>query len=346
MPAISVPALLNALPDPVLLADGDGYVTAANPAARDLLGAGVLGLHLRAVFRQPEVSTALDRVARDGGAAEADILFSGESTDTRWRVTLHRAESGGWVVSLRDVSEIVAAEAQRRDFVANVSHELRSPLTVLAGFIETLQGTAGADPDTRAEFLDIMAQEAARMTGLVADLLSLSRVENTQRIRPRDPVSPEAVVRATVAALRPQAEAAGVRVDLDLPGDLPEVPGDHDQLVQVFCNLLENALKYGARGGRVEISGTQLAQVAGIDGPALRIRVQDWGEGVDPVFIPRLTERFFRVDKARSRESGGTGLGLAIVKHIVARHRGRLVIRSQPGQGASFDVLLPRAPQG
>ncbi len=343
MHALSVPTLLHALPDPVLLADGDGYVTEANPPALELLGAGALGLHLRAVFRQPEITAALDRVARDGGAAEADILFSGENADARWRVTLHWPEGGPWVVSLRDVSEIVAAEAQRRDFVANVSHELRSPLTVLAGFIETLQGTAGADPDTRAEFLDIMAQECARMTGLVADLLSLSRVENAQRIRPRDPVSIAAVLHATIAALRPQIEATGVRVELDLPEDLPEVPGDHDQLVQVFHNLLENALKYGPSGGRVAIGCTQLSGFAGVGGAALRVRVQDWGEGVDPVFIPRLTERFFRVDKARSRESGGTGLGLAIVKHIVARHRGRMVIRSQPGEGACFDVVLPLA---
>lgn len=336
-------ALISAFPEPVLLAEGDGVVVAANPAAVDLLGARINGAQLRAHLRQPAVLSMLDSVLSGGDGDSATYVTTSASRETMWEVTARRMDGRRLVVSLRDVSDIEAAEAQRRDFVANVSHELRSPLTVLAGFIETLQGPAGQDAATRGEFLAIMAQQAERMTGLVADLLSLSRVESVEKIRPRTPVAIDMVLKATLAALRPQIEAAALQVDCSLPENLPEVPGDYDQLVQVYHNLVENALHYGASGGRIEVSAQVLSAMPGMDGPVMRVTVRDFGEGIDPIYIPRLTERFYRVDPARSRDSGGTGLGLAIVKHILGRHRGRLLIQSAPGKGALFETILPCA---
>lgn len=333
--------LIEALPQPVLIVDSGGIVQAANPAGRELFGAKIVGAPIRAHLRQAEVASMLDDVL--GGAREGSASFvsNQSSRETVWRVIARHAAEDLLVLSLTDISDIETAEAQRRDFVANVSHELRSPLTVLAGFIETLQGPAGEDAAARTEFLGIMAEEAERMSGLVADLLSLSRVEAVEKIRPRTPVSIEMVLKATLAALRPQIEAAGVEVDLRLPEHLPDIPGDHDQLVQVFHNLIENGVKYGGSGGRLEITVQPPMAAPGFDTPILRVGIRDFGEGIDPIQIPRLTERFYRVDKARSRERGGTGLGLAIVKHILNRHRGRLVIRSAPGEGATFDALLP-----
>jgi two-component system phosphate regulon sensor histidine kinase PhoR len=334
-------ALIAAFADPVVLLRRDGLVSAVNPAASDLFGSHILGAQLRAHMRQPEVTAMLEAVLAGQHEGSAGFMTPGQSVETHWRVIARWMDDKIIVVSLRDISDIEAAEAQRRDFVANVSHELRSPLTVLAGFIETLQGPAANDPEARGEFLAIMQREAERMTGLVQDLLSLSRVESTAKIRPRTPVSVEMVVKATLAALRPQIETAGVQLVCTLPADLPEIPGDYDQLVQVYHNLVENALRYGHQGGRVEVSARLVPVHPGFEGAVVAVSVSDHGEGIDPIHIPRLTERFYRIDRARSRSDGGTGLGLAIVKHIVGRHRGRLVIRSQPGQGATFETLLP-----
>ncbi|MGY6704064.1 ATP-binding protein [Roseinatronobacter sp.] len=334
-------ALMRALPQPVLLVDDSGIVTAANSAAQDLFGARIQGAALRAHLRQPEVTAMLEQALSGADGGQANFTATGVAVETIWQVTARRMAGRGLVISLHDVSDIEAASAQRRDFVANVSHELRSPLTVLAGFIETLQGPAGDDPAARAEFLGIMSDQAARMTGLVADLLSLSRVEAVEKIRPRAPVAVDAVLHATLAALRPRITAAGMDVVCDLPPDLPQVPGDHDQLVQVFSNLIENAVKYGSSGGRVEIDARVHDVMPGFDGPVLQVNVRDFGEGIDPVYIPRLTERFYRVDKGRARDSGGTGLGLAIVKHILSRHRARLVIESAVGNGVRAGVILP-----
>ena len=334
-------ALIASLAQPVLLVGEDGFVQAANPAATELFGARIRGAQIRAFLRQPELAAMLEQVFGAQGEGSASFVSNGPIRETVWRVVGRRSAAGMIVLSFNDISDIEAAEAQRRDFVANVSHELRSPLTVLAGFIETLQGPAGEDPETRADFLNIMSEQAARMSGLVADLLSLSRVEAVEKVRPRTPVAIDQVLKATLAALRPQLDAAQIKLDYHVPDDMPEIPGDYDQLVQVFHNLVENGLKYGASGGRLEITARLLDQMPGFDGAALRVTIRDFGEGIDPIYIPRLTERFYRVDKARSRDSGGTGLGLAIVKHILSRHRGRLITRSTPGAGAQFDAVLP-----
>lgn len=345
-------ALVETLPEPVILVGGDRRILAANPPARDIFGATMVGGSVLTYFRQPEAAAAIERgfEALQLGRApetqiEASLTRSSPSRETMLRMTvtpmLNDEDVSALVVTLRDISHIEDAEAQRRDFVANVSHEMRSPLTVLAGFIETLKGPAREDPEARDNFLEIMEREAQRMTRLVSDLLSLSRVESEERVRPRAQVSMSEVLRATLAALRPQIEDMGISVDFrDLP-DAPQIPGDRDQLVQVFHNLVENAMKYGGAGGRIEIGIDQVPAPPGMASEGLRVSVRDFGDGFDPLHIPRLTERFYRVDGHRSRAMGGTGLGLAIVKHIVNRHRGRLSIRSAPGEGSTFAVTLP-----
>lgn len=345
-------ALIEALPEPILLVTPDRRIELTNAAARDLFGAGIEGMPVFSCLRQPGTTAALEQGFRaladataPAGPFEADKLITTATDERVWRLQAAPVRAPGGtgrlVVSLRDVSHVERAEQQRRDFVANVSHEMRSPLTVLLGFIETLRGPARDDPAARERFLDIMEREAQRMTRLVSDLLSLSKVESDEMIRPRGTASVQEVLRATVAALRPQIEAAGIEVRLEDAAAAAPIPGDRDQLVQVFHNLVENALKYGASGGRIEIVAERVEQVPGFAGQVLRVSVIDFGEGIDPIHIPRLTERFYRVDGHRSRQMGGTGLGLAIVKHIVNRHRGRLSIRSARGSGSTFTVLLP-----
>lgn len=357
-------ALLDAMPDPALLVGAERRILMANPAARELFSAPLVGASALSYIRQPEPAAALERglaaigtlsaPAAEAGAEtgsgapfEARMIQTTPTSETILRVTVMpldpAAGLGAILVTLRDISHVEEAEQQRRDFVANVSHEMRSPLTVLAGFIETLKGPARNDPAASANFLDIMEREAQRMTRLVSDLLSLSRVEAEERVRPRATVSLSEVLRATLAALRPQIDDAGLTVEFrDLP-DAPAIPGDRDQLVQVFHNLVENALKYGAAGGRIEIGIERVEQLPGMPGPVLKVSIRDFGDGIDPIHLPRLTERFYRVDGHRSRAMGGTGLGLAIVKHIISRHRGRLSIRSTRGEGSTFAVSLPIA---
>jgi len=345
-------ALLAGLPEAILVIGSDRRVLIANPAARELFGPHAEGSQALALIRHPEEVAALERgfSLLESGTATADPIearkvLARASSESVFRMQVQPLDpaSGidGLLVSLRDVSHVAEAEQQRRDFVANVSHELRSPLTVLAGFIETLQGPAREDVAARENFLGIMARETRRMTGLVNDLLSLSKVEAVERVRPRTRVRLTDVLGTTLAALRPQIEDAGITVRFHDLADAAEIPGDRDQLVQVFRNLIENAVKYGGNGGRIDICVTRREAVSGVSGPALQVSVTDFGEGIDPIHLPRLTERFYRVDTDRSRQKGGTGLGLAIVKHIVNRHRGRMTIRSARGEGSTFSVILP-----
>jgi two-component system phosphate regulon sensor histidine kinase PhoR len=210
------------------------------------------------------------------------------------------------------------AEQMRADFVANASHELRTPLAALSGFIDTLRGHAKEDPDAREQFLSIMTVEAERMRRLIDDLLSLTRIEQNEHVPPSGEVSLEIVLREAVAALTPLASTDNIVLAISLTPNLPHAVGTRDELIQIFQNLIHNAIKYGKPGGHD-------------------------GEGIPPDAVPRLTERFYRVDVKRSREKGGTGLGLAIVKHIISRHQGRLTIESRPGQGSTFTVFLPAA---
>ncbi len=253
------------------------------------------------------------------------------------RISIPPADDGGDVLLLLDdLSERRRSERVRVDFVANASHELRTPLASLAGFIETLQGPARDDPAARDRFLSIMHDQAERMSRLVSDLLSLSRIEMKAYVRPSDRVDLVTVVGHVVDALEPLARELGVEIEWNPPSEPIEVTGDRDELIQLFENLVENACKYGQAGKRVII---KLVPGIGDSGPAVGVR--DFGPGIAEEHIPRLTERFYRIDVEVSRGQRGTGLGLAIVKHIVARHRARMSVASTLGQGAEFTVTFP-----
>ena len=345
MPLPAAASLLMAIPMPLVLIDADERIVAMNGRARELFGTDGTGRNHVTVLRQPALIEAIDRALKGGRTGQTRYLDTSDGRDSTYRVVvapLADAEGQGVLVTFEDVTDLERAGQMRRDFVANVSHELKTPLTALLGFIETLRGAAKDDAEARDRFLGIMEREAERMNRLVSDLLSLSRVESTERQRPTERVDLGELLGSTVNALRPMAEGAGVRLAVQMPeGGALAVPGDVDQLTQVFANLVENAIKYGASGGLVEIAVTRREREVAFRGPAVQIDVIDHGEGFDPIHIPRLTERFYRVDAHRSRAQGGTGLGLAIAKHIVNRHRGRFRIESTPGEGARFTVLLP-----
>jgi two-component system phosphate regulon sensor histidine kinase PhoR len=243
------------------------------------------------------------------------------------------------LLTFHDLTPLRRVEEMRADFVANASHELRTPLAALSGFIETLQGPAREDAKARQRFLGIMQEQARRMARLIDDLLSLSRIELNAHRRPDTAIDLVPIVRQVVDSLQTLARDRGVSVDVNGSTSLM-VLGEQDELVRIFENLVENALKYGAAGKRVDITLTRGSS----DGePEAQVSVRDYGPGIAPEHLPRLTERFYRVDVAESRAQGGTGLGLALVKHILNRHRGKLSIESSPGAGATFIVHLPAA---
>jgi two-component system phosphate regulon sensor histidine kinase PhoR len=228
----------------------------------------------------------------------------------------------------------------RADFVANASHELRTPLAALSGFIDTLQGPAKDDPRARERFLGIMHTQATRMARLIDDLLSLSRVELSAHVRPDTLIDILPIIRQVGDSLELMATERGVKIEMDLPDGAVIVAGDREELLRLFENLIENALKYGATGGRVEVA---LAHASTTDGASeIRVSVRDFGPGIAPEHLPRLTERFYRVDVGDSRAQGGTGLGLSLVKHILNRHRGRLLIESVLKNGATFTAAFPQ----
>lgn len=337
-------SLLDALPQPLLLIDASARISAANAAARALFGAEVVGRHYTLALRQPGPLGAIETALAEGRETQAQHLQSERSRETVYRMLVRPVAGDGRREVLASFEDVSAAEQIgqfRRDFVANVSHELRTPLTSLLGFIETLRGPAKADAQARERFLLVMAQEAERMNRLVSDLLHLSRVEAEERVRPTARVDLAAVLTSVVRALRPMADAAGVTIVQHGEPTTALVPADADQLTQVFQNLIENAVKYGAAKGDVTVTLRHLSHDAGLRGEAFAVDVRDEGEGIEAKHIPRLAERFYRVDTHRSRAEGGTGLGLAIVKHIVQRHRGRLAIASEPGRGSTFTVILP-----
>lgn len=339
--------VLAALAVPAILVDAQGRVVLANAAARALLGEVIEGMACGAFLRHPAFLGAIEATLGAGRTSDVRVSLPGKGSETHLAVHCAPVLLAGAgparaaLVSFEDLTAVEQAVAMRRDFVANVSHELRTPLTALVGFIETLRGAARDDPAARDRFLGIMEREAGRMIRLVSDLLSLSRVEAEERRRPADQVEVVGLLRAVMASHRDPARVAGAQLHLLAEGGPVSLRADTDQLTQVFHNLIENALKYGASGGAVTIEVTRIAHEPVLRGPAVEIAVIDRGEGIDPLHLPRLTERFYRVDTHRSREKGGTGLGLAIVKHIVNRHRGRLRIDSEAGKGSAFRVILP-----
>lgn len=336
-----IDGVLTAVPLPLVLVGSDDRITAANRAAEVILGPGQIGRHHAIALRQPGLLAAIEAALRHGVAGQARHVILGPSHEVTYLVTItpvSEADLSGALCVFQDITEQELIGQFRRDFIADISHELRTPLTSLIGFIETLRGAAQDDPAARERFLTIMAQEAERMNRLVRDLLSLSGVEAKERQQPTTPVNVGRLVQTVATGFYPIADAAGVVLEINGADTAPHIPADGDQLTQVLQNLIENAIKYGAPGKKVTI-----AIHPPDDDPMLQIDVIDQGIGIEARHLPRLTERFYRIDSHRSRERGGTGLGLAIVKHIVSRHRGRLAITSEPGKGSCFSVFLPKA---
>jgi two-component system phosphate regulon sensor histidine kinase PhoR len=330
-------------PDPAILLDGRAIVVTANAAALRLLPGLTLRQPLALALRAPEVLDSIANVLATG--EQADVALGGRgATEPAYEVRLRPLEPasrGDAAIALffRDLTPERRIETMRVDFVANVSHELRTPLASLVGFIDTLQGPAKNDPAARERFLVIMRAQAARMTRLIADLLQLSRVELNAHVAPSESLDLGAVVAETAGIMAPLAHERGVALAIELPEQPILMLGDHDEMIRLVENLLENAIKYGGSGGQVQVA---VGRAAAEHGPrGVELTVGDRGPGIPPEHLPRLTERFYRVDTAESRNQGGTGLGLAIVKHIVARHRGRLTIESTPGVGTLVRVTVP-----
>jgi two-component system phosphate regulon sensor histidine kinase PhoR len=330
--------LAEAVDEPLLLVRNRKIIL-ANSAARAVLGPQIEGIDIRLAIRHPAVAERLGGDAQESeaeGTMRTELVGLGE-LERRWEMATSRLRDGTWLVRLSDKSAAHAAEQMRVDFVANASHELRTPLATLLGFLETLQDDdAAADPKTRGRFVRIMFDEAKRMQLLVEDLISLSRIEAERFSIPRDSVDLLSLAEDVRTSCQQLLDEQESNIVISADGAPRHVLGDRSQLLQLLRNLVVNALKYGRRGRDVTIEFAD-------SGPdMLRMSVIDHGEGIAPEHLPRITERFYRVDPGRSRAMGGTGLGLAIVKHIVGRHRGRLDIRSRLGEGTSVHVFLPK----
>jgi two-component system phosphate regulon sensor histidine kinase PhoR len=335
-PATDVRAIarnvLEALPEPALIVAA-GRVEMSNAPARATLGSGIEGQDVGLALRHPE---AAERLVADPPAAPEEIELAGlGESERRWTMSVAPLEDGGLFVRLTDRSEAHAAERMRVDFVANASHELRTPLATLLGYTETLREQGDElDEATRRRFTGIVHDEARRMQRLVEDLVSLSRIEAERFNPPSEPLSLGELIEEVRDNVRHTAAERGGEIRLEAPADLPDVAGDRAELLQLIDNLISNALRYGRPGTPVVVA---LAR----EGAMVHLAVSDQGDGIAAEHIPRVTERFYRVDPGRSRSLGGTGLGLSIVKHVVERHRGRLRIESEPGRGTTVHVLLP-----
>jgi len=339
-------AILESLPDPLLVLGADRGALRANAAARALFGvrateAGPLAGDTAAALRHPALAGAVDRALTEGTRQAVDLVLPvpvpRELAVQVIPLDPPLADGGRLIVQLSDRTRERAVERMRADFVANASHELRTPLASLMGFIETLRGPAENDPEARARFLGIMAEQSDRMRRLIDDLLGLSRIELAEHQPPTGRVVLAELARSEAEAMAPILASRSVKLALALDEAAVAAPADAEQLAQVLRNLLENAVRYGNAGGEVRLAVERTPGArAGVT-----LSVADDGPGIPREHIPRLTERFYRVDKGRARQAGGTGLGLAIVKHIVNRHRGQLLIESQEGKGATFKVWLP-----
>ncbi|TPL98410.1 ATP-binding protein [Mesorhizobium sp. B2-3-10] len=332
--------LAAAVADPLIIFDHAATIVHANAAAFAAFGGIAPGISLPLKFRAPEMQALLDSVL--SGTVASDVVDYTEKlpVERAYRVSASSVGHGTdlYVLVFKDQSEARRIDRMRADFIANASHELRTPLASIAGFIETLRGPARNDPAAREQFLQIMQNQTGRMARLIDDLLSLSRLEMKPYLKPGTEVDLRQTVDSVIDSLGPLARETSVAIEREFAAGPLNVPGDRDELFQVFENLLENACKYGQSGGRVVVSITR-----GDDGsePGIDVTIRDFGPGIPEEHIPRITERFYRIDVETSRTQKGTGLGLSIVKHILTRHNARLTIRSEVGKGAAFSVHLP-----
>ena len=323
-------AMIDALDDPSLIVEGS-IVRLANPAATRVLGGGIEGRDIRLAIRHPQ---ALERILAQ---KSVDIDLTGIAEPGRsWRLIIRSLGRNSALVRMLDRSDAVSAEKMRVDFVANASHELRTPLSTIIGYAETLADEGDLPPDLRSKFGSTIRDEARRMLRIIEDLMSLSRIEADRFLAPNETVSIADVAETAVANVAGSRRGSPCEFVVRVQNGLPQVRGDRAQLIQVLDNLITNAVRYGC--DRPE---SKVELVAAQSGQWVVVTVADHGPGIPREHLPRLTERFYRVDPARSRESGGTGLGLAIVKHIIERHRGTLEIKSSPGEGTSVTVRLP-----
>lgn len=344
--------IVQGFPDPLLMINASREVVEANAAARDLFSPTIVGKDLLLFIRTPSILEAIKETMTTGQPTEREFLFDkavGRQFSLRAALVSNELAALGSgsnedsetpyyvVLVFRDVTKIKMAERMRADFVANASHELRTPLTSLIGFIETLQGPAQSDEKARARFLAIMEDEAQRMVRVIDDLLSLSRIELDKHVSPTETVDPGVLIQGVGHTLAMALKDNGRAYNSHIEHGIPAVKADRDQIIQVLQNLVSNAIKYGHKGTEIKVRAKQIST------SEIRIEVIDQGDGIPAKHLPRLTERFYRVDTARSRQLGGTGLGLAIVKHIIERHRGRLMIDSVEGKGTTIAFTLPIA---
>lgn len=343
--------IVEALPHPAIILEPGFNISCANAPARKLFGEDLAGLDFIRILRQPDAVNCLNQAVETGKLVTSTLVLRLQTPRTykASAATLSTQDNNGnetkkraILFTLIDISAEIDAEKSRSTFVANVSHELRSPLTSLMGIVETLKGPARDDEKARDRFLNLMQDETGRMSRLVGDLLSLSKLEAKEHLAPEGSVDVRRLIRHVTTVLVESKDAYKNRVQIDAPKDLPPVTADPDELTEVFQNLIENALKYSTPETPVHIELTH--RPPGSTGSGNRgrvcVRIRDQGEGIAPKHLPRLTERFYRADKGRSRDMGGTGLGLAITKHILNRHRATLAIDSVLGEGTIVTVML------
>lgn len=343
--------LIDSLPDVLILLDGEGKFLRTNTTAKILFGGDKYREEVETIIRKEKVQAAIAEVNRTGRGKTIDYELEDMQRDYLLRLEKFPTYSPGgiaMILAMHEVTELKRAEQMFSDFVANASHEIRTPLASLMGFIETLQGPAKDDPQARDEFLRIMSEQASRMAQLVKDLLSLSEIERNVTSKPTSFVNMKEILEEVCRHSEWNAKERGITIILEARETLPEVVGDKNELIRVLTNLVINATKYGAEKSTIHVSASvRPDKDLPIDlrrpnvHSALVIAVKDQGEGIAPEHLPRLTERFYRVDKARSRKIGGTGLGLAIVRRIIDRHQGLLTIESTVGEGSTFSVWLP-----
>lgn len=342
-----VNAVVGGMPDPAVLLDRAGRVLHFNAAAAQLAPALRRNEFAQFALRSPEIIAALREAIANTEVRRTTYLD--HVPGDRWMelvvtpVMVPTAFGGAdhlILMTFHDQTPLRRVEEMRADFVANASHELRTPLAALSGFIDTLQGPARDDAKARERFLGIMHTQATRMARLIDDLLSLSRVELSAHVRPDVMIDLVPIIRQVTDSLEMLASERQVTIESDLPSTSVMIAGDREELLRLSENLIENALKYGASGGRVIVSLKQ--DVAADMGLEVRFQVRDFGPGIAPEHLPRLTERFYRVDVGDSRAQGGTGLGLSLVRHILIRHRGRLLVESVLKQGATFTACFPQ----
>lgn len=340
--------IFDGLPDPVFAVDLDLQVVDANQAAKNFLGDNAVGAILNDTLVSKSVLETVKMVLDGTPIPRSEVEFPSPISRTfemnLWRLPGLKSKGPAWViVVLHDMTAMRRAEQMRADFVSNVSHEMRSPLSSLLGFIETLRGPARDDSEARERFLRIMEDEAKRMTRLINDLLTLSKVESDEHILPEGKVNLGDLLTQVANILSVRTEARNMKIMIEKLPEPTFAKGNADELVQVFQNLIGNAISYGREGSIVRVEVAKNIVLPGAKEPRVSVAIINQGDGIPAEEIPRLTERFYRVDKGRSRSMGGTGLGLAIVKHIVAHHRGYLDIKSTLGKDTRFTVYLPAA---